>query len=38
MLKALKHNNKNWKRKAQCLCKTAQEDKLKALTKLCSER
>ena len=38
MLKALKHDNKNWKRKTQYLCKITQEDKLKALTRLCTER
>ena len=26
MLKALKHDNKNWKRKTQYLCKITQED------------
>ena len=36
MLKALKHDNKNWKRKTQYLCKITQEDKLKALTRLCT--
>ena len=30
MLKALKHDNKNWKRKTQYLCKITQENKLKA--------
>ena len=38
MLKARKHDNKNWKRKTQSLCKVTQEDKLKALTRLCTER
>ena len=38
MLKALKHDNKDWKRKTQYLCKITQEDKLKALTRLCTER
>ena len=38
MLKALKHDNKNWNRKTQYLCKITQEDKFKALTRLCTDR
>ena len=38
VLKALKHDNKNWKRKTHYLCKITQEDKLKTLIRLCTER
>ena len=38
MLKVLKHDNKNWNRKTQYLCKITQEGKFKALTRLCTDR
>ena len=38
MLKALKNDNKYWNRKTQYLYKITQEDKFKALTRLCTDR
>ena len=38
MLKTLKHDNKKLKEKKSIICKITQKDKLKALTRLCTER